>query len=207
MKDKAWYPILYMFIVTAVFSSVLIGLSRMTQERIQANEQIAFERAVLNALAVEGAAFLSSPNVHELYVRDIQAASNASGGALRYVRDGTFVAYALPFEGQGFWAPIKGIIGIKPDKKTITGISFYEQNETPGLGAEIVKPVFCDQFKGKTISPAGDPLNIMTKAEGMPESTSEVEAVTGATQTSTRLERMVNTALTSWRNAVQGGEE
>lgn len=206
MKDKAWYPILYMFIVTAVFSSVLIGLSRMTQERIQANEQIAFERAVLNALAIEGVSILSSPNVHALYVRDIQQADSASGSALRYVKDGTFVAYALPFEGQGFWAPIKGVIGIKPDKKTITGISFYEQNETPGLGAEIAKSAFCDQFKGKTINPAGKPLNIMTKAEGMPESSSEIEAVTGATQTSTRLEHMVNTALSSWRDAVHGGD-
>jgi Na+-transporting NADH:ubiquinone oxidoreductase subunit C len=207
MKDKAWYPILYMFIVTAAFSSVLIGLSRLTQERIQANEQIAFERAVLSALAIESAASLSSLKVHEMYTRDIQTADNASGGALRYVRNETFHAYALPFEGQGFWAPIKGIIGIKPDKQTITGISFYEQNETPGLGAEIVKPAFCDQFKGKTISYTGDPLNVMTKAEGIPASSSEVEAVTGATQTSTRLERMVNSAISAWRDAVQGGEE
>ena len=49
MRNKAWYPILYMFVITAFFSSVLIGLSRMTQERVEANERVAFERAVLNA--------------------------------------------------------------------------------------------------------------------------------------------------------------
>jgi len=207
MKDKAWYPILYMFVVTAVFSSVLIGLSRMTQDRVNANERVAFERSVLNALTIDGASSMSSLEVHSLYIRDIETNTTASGGALRYVTEGTFNAYALPFEGQGFWAPIKGVIGIKPDKKSIIGISFYEQSETPGLGAEIVKPAFCDQFHGKILSATGEPLSILTKAEGMPDSPSEVEAVTGATQTSTRLELMVNAAIASWRKAVEGGEE
>jgi len=196
-----------MFVITAVFSSVLIGLSRMTQARVEANELVAFERAVLNALSIEGASTLSSTDVHTLYLRDVQTNNAASGGALQYVPGGTFAAYALPFEGQGFWAPIKGVIGIKPDKTAVIGISFYEQNETPGLGAEIVKPAFCDQFQGKAISATGEPLSIMTKAEGMPSRTSEVEAVTGATQTSTRLERMINTAISAWRASVQGGDK
>jgi Na+-transporting NADH:ubiquinone oxidoreductase subunit C len=207
MKDKAWYPILYMFVVTAVFSSILIGLSRMTQDRVNANERVAFERSVLNALTIDDASSMSSPEVHSLYVRDIDTNTTTSGGALRYVTGGTFNAYALPFEGQGFWAPIKGVIGINPDKKSIIGISFYEQSETPGLGAEIVKPAFCDQFQGKILSATGEPLSILTKAEGIPDSPSEVEAVTGATQTSTRLERMVNAAISTWREAVAGGQE
>ncbi len=207
MKDKAWYPIVYMFIVTAVFSSVLIGLSRMTRERVEANAQIAFEKAVLNVLPSPDLKGLPSSKIHERYAALIQPGDTASGGALRYVQDGKLLTYALPFEGRGFWATIKGVIGIQTDKHTITGISFYEQSETPGLGAEIVKPQFCDQFVGKKVSASGEPINIMTKAEGMPSTPSEVEAVTGATQTSTRLERMLNASLSAWRDAVAKEEQ
>jgi Na+-transporting NADH:ubiquinone oxidoreductase subunit C len=99
--------------------------------------------------------------------------------------------------GQGFWAPIQGVIGIAADKQTITGIVFYQQNETPGLGAEITKPAFRSQFKGKKLSPGDKAINI--RRPGAELGASDVHAVTGATQTCTRLERIINAALDSWR--------
>ena len=111
---------------------------------------------------------------------------------------GQTVAYALPVSGQGFWAPIKGIIGLKADRRTITGIAFYEQNETPGLGAQITTSAFTSQFKGKVLSWGDKALNI--RPPGAPLGASDVEAVTGATQTSTRLEKILNDALTEWHS-------
>jgi len=64
------------------------------------------------------------------------------------------------FEGQGFWARIRGIVGIAADRKTVTGITFYEQSETPGLGAEIVRPAFRNQFKGKLLAPKERPITM-----------------------------------------------
>jgi Na+-transporting NADH:ubiquinone oxidoreductase subunit C len=110
---------------------------------------------------------------------------------------GKIVAYALPISGQGFWAPIKGVIGIKADRRTITGIAFYEQNETPGLGAQITTSAFTSQFQGKVISSSDKPLNIRRPTDAL--GTSDVHAVTGATQTSTRLEKILNDALKKWR--------
>ena len=82
----------------------------------------------------------------------------SSGGAYTLKKDGQMAAYALPFEGQGFWACIRGIVGIAADKKTVTGITFYEQSETPGLGAEIVRPAFRNQFKGKVLAQKEKPI-------------------------------------------------
>jgi Na+-transporting NADH:ubiquinone oxidoreductase subunit C len=150
IRKQPWYPIVYMFCVTAFFSTVVIGFTRLKE-------------------------------------------------------DGRVVAYAVPIEGRGFWAPIRGMIGVKADRKTITGIAFYEQNETPGLGAEIAKSPFRDQFRGKEISPQDKPISMRRPGETLGKS--EVHAVTGATQTSTRLEGIINASLKQWQTQMAAKSE
>ena len=110
------------------------------------------------------------------------------------------MGYALPFEGQGFWAWIRGIVGIAADKKTVTGITFYEQSETPGLGAEIMRPAFRNQFKGKVLAQKEKPIAMRRPGATLGES--DVHAVTGATQTSVRVEEMINQAIKDWQSKV-----
>ena len=43
----------------------------------------------------------------------------------------------LPVRGAGMWSMLYGYIAIEPDMSTIAGMTFYEQNETPGLGDQI----------------------------------------------------------------------
>jgi Na+-transporting NADH:ubiquinone oxidoreductase subunit C len=85
---------------------------------------------------------------------------------------------------------------LKDDRRTITGIAFYEQNETPGLGAQITTITFTSQFRDKILAQGDKPLNI--RPPGAPLGESDVHAVTGATQTSTRLEKILNDSLTQW---------
>jgi len=197
-KEKPWYPVVYMFVVTAFFSSILIGLSRFTQNRVEVNQQVAVERAVLKALPLDLPDKPSSLEVHKIFVDQIAPPSEASGGAYVLNKDGKVAGYGLPISGRGFWDEIKGIIGIAPNGKTITGIAFYEQNETPGLGAEITQPKFRSQFPGKQIARTGPPMSIL--AVGARLGPSDVHAVTGATQTSTRLQKIINQALVPWRS-------
>ena len=140
MKNKSWYPVVYMFFVTAFFSSIVIGFSSFTKDRVRANLKLAFERAILEVFDLaEG---LTAGQIHQAFVKNISEPDKESGGAYLYKKNGKLIGYALPISGKGFWAPIKGIIGIEPDRETIMGISFYEQNETPGLGAQIETPDF-----------------------------------------------------------------
>lgn len=190
MKDKPYFAVVYMFIVTAFFSAILIGFARMTRGKVEANEQIAFEKAVLQAFP--DIQVKSNAQVHEIFTEHFQQA--AIGYV--YMRGDQVAGYAVPVEGQGFWAPIKGIVGVAADKQTITGVAFYEQSETPGLGARIVEPDFCGKFEGLALGSEIKPVGI--RQVGTELKDSEVHAITGATQTCVRLEKLINDGLTQW---------
>ena len=198
MREKWWFPVVYMFVMTAFFSSIVIGFSQFTSDRVEANEDLAFEKAILAVLPDMPDASDSRSELHRKFVELVGQPDDKSGGACTLAQDGKIVAYALPVSGQGFWAPIKGVVGLKADRRTITAIAFYEQNETPGLGAQITTVAFTNQFQGKVLSSGDKPLNF--RPPGAPLGASDVEAVTGATQTSTRLEKILNDALTEWRS-------
>ena len=198
LRDKAWFPIIYMFAITIFFSTIIIAFGSLTRQRVEDNERIAFERAVLQSLPLELPPRAGPAQIHAIYTERIKPADQSSAGALRFVEEGILRAYALAVDGPGFWAPIKGVIGIAPDRRTITGISFYEQNETPGLGGEIVTSQFRNQFVGKIIAETGPPLEILPAAASLDDNA--VHAITGATQTSTRLGKFMNAQLMVWRD-------
>ena len=205
MRGKPWFPVVYMFVVTAFFSSILIGLARFTRDRVDANQRLAFEKAVLTALPLNLPPDASSLELHRIFTERVVPPTSSSAGAYLLMEGDRLTGYAMPIEGQGFWDTIKGVIGIAPDKRTITDVSFYEQNETPGLGAEIARLPFRSQFVGREIADEGKPLGI--RPVGASLEMNEVHAVTGATQTSTRLERIIVEQLTRWREATKAGRD
>lgn len=201
MIDKPWYPVLYMFVVTAFLSSILVGLSRFSRDRVEANQRLAVEKAVLEVLPIELPPKASSLQLHQMFLERVTGPSAQSGGAYVLMEGDKVTAYAVPLEGKGYWDTIKGFLGIASDMGTVTGISFYEQNETPGLGAEIAQPPFRSQFVGKRIAEGNRPLELLPVGSVLRES--EVHAITGATQTSTRVERIINEDLVIWRSGVR----
>lgn len=196
MRARKWFPIFYMFVITAFFSSIVIGVSQLTGERIAANRKRAFEQAVLTVMPGMYDASQGDMELHRRFITQVSEPDEFSAGAYTLKENDQIAVYALPMSGQGFWAPIKGVIGIAADKKTITGVVFYEQRETPGLGAQITTIEFRSQFNGKVISTDAKPLSFKRPGEVL--GTSQVHAVTGATQTSIRLEKIINDALKNW---------
>jgi len=194
MQKKRWFPVIYMFVITAVFSSVIIAFSQFTKDRVLANQQRGFELAVLAVLPGMYDPELSSLELHRRFIEDID--KDSSGQAYILKKNGRLTAYALPIAGQGFWAPIKGVIGIAADKKTILGAVFYEQKETPGLGAQITTNQFRNQFNGRVISMGDKALTFKRQGEVLGKS--DLYAVTGATQTTVRLEKIINDAIGDW---------
>jgi Na+-transporting NADH:ubiquinone oxidoreductase subunit C len=199
--DKPWYPVVFMFVVTAVFSTVVIAVSQMTRESVQANARVAFERAVASSL---GLASDSTPNaeVHSIFAQQVKQPKEGTGGAYYFEKDGAIQGYAILMQGKGFWDVIKGVMGVAADRKTVTGIAFYQLRETPGLGAEITKAGFRDQFKGKVLATSEKAIAI--KRPGASIGSSDVYAVTGATQTSSRVESFVNSSLREWQKKMAG---
>jgi len=63
--------------------------------------------------------------------------------------NGLVDGYAIPISGKGLWSTLYGYFSVEADGKTVKGLTFYKHGETPGLGAEVEKKWFRDNFVGK----------------------------------------------------------
>lgn len=105
--------------------------------------------------------------------------------------------YIIPVYGAGLWGPIWGYVAFDDNGDTIYGAYFAHQGETPGLGAEIEKPNFSNQFEGKDVfSPDGDFQSVKVVKTGQePSQGSYVHAISGGTITSQGVQKMLQNSL------------
>ncbi len=103
--------------------------------------------------------------------------------------------FVLPVVGKGLWGPIWGYIALKDDYKTMAGVSFDHQGETPGLGAEIKQNFFEEQFEGEKIAKNGSYAGIEVVKNGSGTEPQKVDGITGGTITSKGVEEMVNRTM------------
>lgn len=59
--------------------------------------------------------------------------------------------WVIPVNGFGLWDAIYGYLAIDPNGDTVIGITWYDQKETPGLGANIATQEWQADFPGKQI--------------------------------------------------------
>lgn len=104
--------------------------------------------------------------------------------------DNQIKGYAIPISGKGLWSTLYGFFAIDPDGITAKGITFYAHKETPGLGGEVDKAWFQNNFVGKRfINDQGKLVGIkVIKGKADPDSDYEVDGISGATITSKGLE-------------------
>tara|TARA_B100001093_G_C26702948_1_gene959903 strand:- start:284 stop:949 length:666 start_codon:yes stop_codon:yes gene_type:complete len=104
--------------------------------------------------------------------------------------DNQIKGYAIPISGKGLWSTLYGFFAIDPDGVTAKGITFYAHKETPGLGGEVDKAWFQNNFVGKRfINDQGKLVGIkVIKGKADPDSDYEVDGISGATITSKGLE-------------------
>lgn len=105
--------------------------------------------------------------------------------------------YIVPVYGAGLWGPIWGYVAMDDNGDTIYGAYFAHQGETPGLGAEIEKPAFSDQFKNKNILNADHSFAgiAVVKRGQEPSEGAWVHAISGGTITSQGVQKMLANSL------------
>lgn len=102
-------------------------------------------------------------------------------------KDGQVDQIILPIQGYGLWSTMYGYLAIDRDGETISGITFYEHGETPGLGGEIENPRWQAKWKGRKVyGPEGEVrIEVVKGAAGPPdEAPYQVDGLSGATITS-----------------------
>jgi Na+-transporting NADH:ubiquinone oxidoreductase subunit C len=112
--------------------------------------------------------------------------------------DGRIRTVILPVYGYGLWSTLYGFLALAGDGRTITGVTFYEHGETPGLGDFIQSPAWQARFHGKLAFDEHGKLRLsVTKGAvdpASPEAKYHIDGVAGATLTT----RGVNNLLRYW---------
>jgi len=102
--------------------------------------------------------------------------------------------YIVPLRGKGLWGPIWGYVSLEEDLNTVYGASFDHKSETPGLGADINKPFFQDQFAGKQIMKDGEFKSIEV-VKGASQGDYQVDGISGGTITSVGVQAMLKDCI------------
>ena len=118
-----------------------------------------------------------------------------------YTDDEGTLVYVIQMIGLGLWDEINGYLALNDDRKTIRGVAFDHKGETPGLGAEIVKPKFKNQFPGKQLFDNGKYKFEVFKA-GKYEAGNNfgVDGISGATITVNGVHDMVYSTVNLYEN-------
>lgn len=111
--------------------------------------------------------------------------------------------YILPVYGAGLWGPIWGYLALDADGSTVYGAYFDHQGETPGLGAEITKPQFQDQFNSSLhIFKDGQfmPIEVVKKGQKPLDDADYVDGISGGTITSKGVGSMISNCVAPYES-------
>lgn len=218
-KQSNWYTIVYIVILVVLTGSALAYTSMSLKSRQQENVDRDKMRQILASLHVTAPKDSISARFGQCITSQFVVDSNGKrveGDAFAVnvaaqvklpdsqrqlpvyeatVADGS-VKYVLPVYGAGLWGPIWGYVALDADGSTVYGAYFDHQGETPGLGAEIAKPEFCNQFEGKNMwrNDVLQPVAVVKKGQKY-SGGDYVDGVSGGTITSKGVSAMLANCL------------
>lgn len=198
-KKNLVYPVVFMLVLTAVLTAILAFINDATLSQVQFNEEIELKQKILYVfnLLPENA---SPEEIDTLFNENVTSEDYEDTLLYSLSENGEVTAYAVPFSGPGLWGSINGYVGISSDLETILGVEFIKQEETPGLGGRIGEAEYKDQYRDLDIAGASASELFINR----PASGGNVDAIAGATQTSTFVTNMLNADLEEFINNMKG---
>jgi len=206
--NRSAYTLIYTFVLTVVFVAATSAVAVLLRPRIDLNERLREKRVVLEVAGLLKGRDLDAQAIDDLYDSRISRLTDRDTQDLLILAvDGGRNGYVLKTGGQGYWGPIEGYVGVDADLEKITGIAFVKHVETPGLGGEITKSTFRDQFKGRSPREAvGDEPMIEFVPPDAERTEWQVHAITGATRTSTAVEAFLDRDLRTFLAVMKQGK-
>lgn len=200
-KDSLAYTVLFTFIVCACFVFFLSLANELTKDRVAANRRYAERSAVLNALGVPLA---SDSRLDAVYEASVERTESGGTELFKATVNGT-VRFAKRFSGSALWGTVTGVIAVDAAVERIAGLEIVSHNETPGLGGRIDEAWFTDQFRGEKIGPQGIAVRQGGGKGDADKENGLLDAVTGASRTSSSMEKIVNGEIAALRAVRDAG--
>lgn len=202
MRSDA-YTIIFTMIISVILGLGLSATRDSLRERQLLNIELDIKKKILSVLGFEQTGDWTDKDVQSMYDNNINEIIISSSGEevnennvsgqdtykIYQSRDGNRVkGYAIPISGKGLWGTMYGYFAIEPDASTAKGITFYKHKETPGLGAEVDKDWFKNNFIGKKfIDDSGNLVSIEVikgfVSDKDPNAKHKVDGISGATVT------------------------
>lgn len=174
-RDDIIRPTAVLLVICIVISAALALANRATAERIAALDAENVQKSMRSLVSAESFTLRKTPDF-EYYTAET---------------GGNITAYIFTVSEKGYGGDISVMTAVLPDR-TVSGVLILDvSGETPGLGQNAAKEEFYSQFTGLK-------GGISLLKNGASSEENEVDAVTGATVTSTAVTRAVNKALDNY---------
>ena len=217
MKDRV-YIIVFMVVLAAVFGGAVAGIYLSSQSVLTRNKELRIQRAYLEVFGIIEDQ-IALDEVGPLVERRIELGETVvdpeTGDDFQVIKGYAddaheeLIGVAFQFRGLGLWGPIEGLLAMTPDRTQTLGLVILDQKETPGLGGRIEEPIFTEPFEDgvKIAAPSDDVDKIIEISSTKPDPQSpmaprHVMAITGATQTSMAMDRILNENLAAFHRAM-----
>lgn len=177
-------PTIVLLLICVVSAALLGGTNMLTKDKIASIEAEA-KASAMQEVMPDAVSF-----------SDAVTADENLEYAVAFDKDSNGIGYAFTVSDNGYGGEIKIMIGLDTEG-TVTKIAVLSaNNETPGLGQNIKKNSFLDQFIGKDSE-----ISVVktTPADN------EIQAITSATITSSAVTRTVNAAIEYYNENLAGG--
>ena len=213
------YTIIFTMLITTILAFVLSSVYSSLEEQTERNFQADIKKNILSSLGFtpDKDSPWTTENVEKIFKNSIISIVIDKNGDIvpemfpedidpkihknfyplyKKMINGKVDGFAIPISGKGLWGTMYGYFAIEPDGATAKGITFYKHVETPGLGAEVDKPWFQQNYQGKKfIDENGALIGIQTVKGKVDESSDEayhqVDGISGATITSRGLNKFL----------------
>ncbi|MBO7663111.1 MAG: RnfABCDGE type electron transport complex subunit D [Clostridia bacterium] len=194
-------PVIALLLITTLAGLALSGVFTVTKDTIEEQEEAA-RLASYKQVCPDAETFEDIPAAQEAIaqlaggtygtsfgratVNQASAGKTASGELAGYVLSVT--------SADGFDGNITLTLGLTPEG-AVTGISFTQISETPGMGMQANEDGFRSQFTGKS--------TVLKMVKGDASADNEISAISGASITSRAVTNAVSAGIDFWQNIIR----
>ena len=177
-----------LFLVTAVTGLILGLVQWTTAEAIRTAQGKEKDQALMSVMP--GAETFKA-------LKLVSGADPAVLGVEEALKGSETVGHCVTVTSKGYGGPVEIVVGLTREG-SVRAIQILSQSETPGLGAKAAEPFFFKQFENRERLP----LRVVKQTPSAPD---EIQAISGATITSSAVVAGVNAAVDYWKRDIEGG--